>query len=72
MNVRSTMSPELIGIVSVGVALAGLILSVVLIGGSWVVDSLGSLDARLDQVGQNQAVILERTRHLEPIEAQAR
>ena len=72
MNVRSTMSPELIGIVSVGVALAGLILSVVLIGGSWVADSLGSLDARLDQVGQNQAVILERTRHLEPIEAQAR
>lgn len=66
------MSPELIGIVSVGVALAGLILSVVLIGGSWVVDSLGSLDARLDQVGQNQAVILERTRHLGPTGAQAR
>ena len=72
MNVKSTMSPELIGILSVGVALAGLILSVVLIGGSWVIDALGSLDARLDQVEQNQAVLLERTRHLEPMEAQAR
>ncbi len=72
MNVKYTMSPELIGVLSVGVALAGLILSVVLIGGSWVVDALGSLDARLDQVGQNQAVILERTRHLGPMEAQAR
>ena len=66
------MSPELIGVLSVGVALAGLILSVVLIGGSWVVDAFGSLDARLDQVGQNQAVVLERTRHLEPMEEQAR
>ena len=72
VNVKSTMSAELIGILSVGVALAGLILSVVLIGGSWVVDALDSLDARLDQVEQNQAVILERTRHLEPMEAQAR
>ena len=51
-------------------ALAGLILSVVLMGGSWVIDALGSLDARLDQVEQNQAVLLERTRHLEPVEAQ--
>ena len=50
MKVESTMSPELIGILSVGVALAGLILSVVLIGGSSVIDALGSLDARLDQV----------------------
>ena len=72
MKVESTMSPELIGILSVGVALAGLILSVVLIGGSSVIDALGSLDARLDQVEQNQAVILERTRHLDPVEAQAR
>ena len=72
MNVKSTLSAELIGILSVGVALAGLILSVALIGGSWVVDALDSLDARLDQVEQNQAVILERTRHLEPVEAQAR
>ena len=65
------MSPEMIGILSVGVALAGLILSVVLIGGAWVVDSFRSLDARLDKVEQNQAVILERTRHLEPLETRS-
>ena len=67
MSVKSTMSHELVGILSVGVALAGLILSVVLVGGSWVIDALASLDAHLDQVEQNQAVLLDRTRHLEPI-----
>jgi len=63
------MSPELIGIISVGVALAGLILSVVLIGGSWIVDSFRAFEARLDKVEQNQAVILERTRRLDTVEA---
>ena len=72
MSGKSTMSPEMIGILSVGVALAGLILSVVLIGGSWVVDSFRSLDARLDKVEQNQAVILERTRHLDPLDARSK
>ena len=71
MNAKSSMSPEMIGILSVGVALAGLILSVVLIGGSWGVDSFRAFEARLDKVGQNQAVILERTRHLDSMEAQA-
>lgn len=70
MNAKSSMSPEMIGILSVGVALAGLILSVVLIGGSWAVDSFRALDARLENVEQNQAVILERTRHLDSMEAQ--
>ena len=65
------MSPELIGILSVGVALAGLILSLVLIGGSWVIEALSALDDRLDRVEQNQAILLERTRHLDPVEAQA-
>ena len=66
------MSPEMVGILLVGVALASLILSVVLIGGSWVADSFRALDARLEKVDQNQAVILERTRHLDPAEAQSR
>ena len=66
------MSAELIGTISVGVALAGLILSIALIGGSWIVDSFRAFDARLDKVEQNQAVILERTRHLDPVEALAR
>ena len=65
------MSAELIGIISVGVALAGLILSIALIGGSWIVDSFRAFDARWDKVEQNQAVILERTRHLDPVEALA-
>lgn len=69
MSEESSMSPELIGIISVGVALAGLILSVVLVGGSWVVDSFRAFEARLDKVKQNQAVILERTRHLDTVEA---
>ena len=61
----------MIGILSVGVALAGLILSLVLIGGSWVIEALSALDDRLDRVEQNQAILLERTRHLDPVEAQA-
>lgn len=68
MSEESSMSPELIGIISVGVALAGLILSVVLIGGSWIVDSFRAFEARLDKVKQNQAVILERARHLDTLE----
>lgn len=55
------MSPELIGILSVGVALAGMILSVALWSGSYVIERLDRLDARLDKVEQNQAVLLERT-----------
>lgn len=61
MNGRSVMSPELIGILSVGVALAGLILLVA----SWVGESLRSLDARLDKVEQNQAVLLNRMGRVE-------
>ena len=57
------MSPELIGILSVGVSLAGLILMV----SSWAGTSLRSLDARLDKVEQNQAVLLERTTPLAPV-----
>ena len=63
MNSRTVMSPELVGILSVGVALAGLILLV----SSWVGTSLRSLDARLDKVEQNVAVLLERTTPLAPI-----
>ena len=66
------MSAELIGIISVGLALAGLILSIALIGGSWIVDSFRAFDARLDKVEQNLAVISERTRHLDQAEALAR
>lgn len=74
------MSPELIGILSVGVSLAGLILWMA----SWFGTSLerlearldgrldtvearlNTLDSRLDKVEQNQAVLLERTKPLVP------
>ena len=71
MKARSSMSPELIGILGVGVSLAGLILSVVLIGGSWIVDSFRAIDSRLDQLERNQAVLLERTKHLDPVTAES-
>lgn len=57
MNRHSVVSPELIGILSVGVALASLILFVA----SWDRASLRSLAACLENVEQNQAVPLERT-----------
>lgn len=68
MNQKSVMSPELVGILSVGVALAGLILMV----SFWVGTVLRSLDVRLDKVEQNQAVLLERTKPLVPEQAETR
>ena len=51
MTRHSVMSPELIGIISVGVALAGMML--------WTDGRIDRLDRRLGKVERNQAVLLE-------------
>ena len=69
---KSVMSPELIGIVSVGLGLAGLILT----GQSRTdarLTALGSrvaaVESRIGQVEQSVAVLLERTTPLAPVPA---
>ena len=69
MTRHSTMSPELIGILSVGAALAGLILAVA----SWfgialsrTDDRFDRMDARPGKVEQSVAILLERTAPLAP------
>lgn len=65
MKDHAVMSPELIGILGVGVSLAGMILA----GFLWMDGRINGLDSRLREVEQNQSVLLERTRHLEPLTA---
>ena len=79
MEKRSVMSPELIGILSVGVALAGLIVS------AWgrietsidrldhridrIEASIETVETRLNHVGRDVAVLLERIAPLSPVAA---
>lgn len=64
---KSRMSPELIGILLVGVALATMILT----STGRINDRIDRLDARLNTVEQNVAVLLERTKPLAPVTALA-
>ena len=75
---KSVLSPELIGILSVGVPLAGLFLGATFwVTGfvderfSYLDTRIQSLDARLDKVERNQAVLLERTAPLAPAQVDA-
>lgn len=66
MKKHSVMSPELIGILAVGVSLAGLMLTGFLYTNNRLDSRIDGLDARLRTVERNQTVLLERTKHLNP------
>lgn len=71
MKDHAIMSPELIGILAVGAVIAGMILT----GFLWTNDRLDTriegLDSRLCAVEQNVVILMERTKHLDPVKAHA-
>lgn len=65
MEKHSVMSPELVGILSIGAALGAMVLT----GFIWTNNRIDRLDDRFDRIEQNQAALLDRTERLNPVPA---